>query len=488
MILAACTVHSPNATMLPRSPLFRNTMQEAAYQIDTLLNHPRTKMAFWGIKVQYAETGDVIYERNARKMFMPASNQKLYTTAAALCLLGPQYRYNTGFFSDGEVREGVLQGDLIIKGSGDPTWSWRFYDDNYDSLFVMFADSLKARGIQKIEGDIIGDDNVFDDLLLGGGWPWDNEPYYYSAQLSGLSYNENYIDFKIFPDSIPGNPVRLEAFPATSYLDLRNDLISVVSDTATEWTEGRERNLNKGWFEGEYRISKGEGTAAITVENPTLFTVHVLKEYLERESIEVSGDPVDGDDLADSIRYDSLSILFEHQSPPLSDIIYKVNKPSQNFIAESLQKTLGAEFGEEGSSWEGRLVELALFDSLGVYTPGLRMRDGSGLSRYNLVAPEATISLLDVMWRHPNRDTYIESLPVAGHDGTITNLVKEGPAFGNVLAKTGTISYARALSGYVWTRSGEPLIFSIMVNHHTIPTWRVNNMIVDVLEILSELP
>jgi len=489
ILLQSCVVYqTPNTSPVKKSPLFRNVVQEAAYQIDTLLNNPRTDMAFWGVKIQFANSDDVIYERNPRKLFMPASNMKLYTTAAALCLLGPQFRYETGFYSNGEVTSGTLNGDLIIKGSGDPSWSWRFYENNYDSIMVQFVDSLKAKGITRITGDIVGDDNYFDDMLLGGGWAWDNEAYYYNAQLSALSFNENYIDYKIYPDSVIGNPVRLESYPETSYLALRNDLITVHPDSSGRWTEGRDRALNQGWFEGEYSQSKGEGSAAITVENPTLFTVHVLKEYLERGGITVAGDPVDVDDLSDSLDYTGYQRLFTHQSPPLSDIICKVNKPSQNFIAETLQKTLGAEFGEEGSSYQGRLVERALFDSLGVYTPGFNPRDGSGLSRYNLIAPEATVSLLDMMWDHPQREIYLASLPVIGYDGTTRRLVENGAAYQNVLAKTGTISYARALSGYVWTQSGEPIIFSFMVNHHTVSNTYTNAMIVEMLEILSELP
>ena len=489
LVLSACSTSTPLATSVPKMALLRSDQQEAAYQIDTLLNAAPTQMGWWGVKVQYANTGEVIYERNASKLFMPASNMKMYSTAAALCLLGPQYRYETDFVTTGQINgRGVLQGDLVIKGSGDPTWSWRFYDKNYDSVMVCFVDSLKSLGITAIEGDLIGDDNVFDDEPLGYGWSWDDEAYYYAAQLSGLSYSENYVDYILKPDTLnPGAPVIIEPNPRNTYVDLRNDLVSVVSDTATEMDYGRKRHSNEAWFEGDYRMQNGEREYTITIHNPTLFTMHVLKDRLEEAGITVTGTPVDADDLLDSLDYSRTTKLFSYYSHPMSDIISKVNRPSQNFIAETLQKTLGAEFGEEGSSREGRKIQMMLFDSLGMNTENLKLRDGSGLSRHNLVSPNNSASLLEMMWTHPYRSYYIESFPLSGVTGTIRKRALGTTAERNFRAKTGTIGYVRALSGYTWTRSGEPVIFSLMVNHYTIPTWRVNLMLDQITTILSDM-
>ncbi len=490
LLLQACVIiERPHITPVKRSALFRTKAERAAWQIDSLLDAGPTRMAYWGVKIMFAEDETLLYSRNADRMFMPASNMKLYTTSAALTLLGPQYRYETGFYTQGQLDgEGVLHGDLIVRGSGDPTWSWRFFDDNYDSLYLTFVDTLREHGIQRIDGRIIGDDNVFDDEPYGYGWAWDDEPYYYAAQLSGLSYNENYIDYKIIPDSIPGNPVYIEGYPDTDYLHVTNEMISVESDTSTEWESGRRRAANEGYFRGEYRISKGEGEDAITVENPTLFTVHVLREYLVRSGLEVTGDAMDADDLEDSLDYDSLEQVFSYRSHPLSDIISKVNKPSQNFIAETLQRTLGHEYGSEGSSREGRRIQMWLYDSLGMDTRDLQIRDGSGLSRHDLVSPNTTTSLLKMMWDHPYRPYFIESLPLAATSGTIRKRMQNTPAAGNVRAKTGYVGYVRSLSGYTWTRSGVPIIFSLMINHYTIPTSIVNHMQDEICAILSQLP
>lgn len=489
VLMSGCTTHPYNATPLPKQAFLRSAQQEVAFEIDTLLNNAPTDMGWWGVKIQYANTGEVIYERNTAKMFMPASNQKMYTTAAALCMLGPQYRYATEFVTPGQVDEdGILQGDLIVMGSGDPSWSWRFYDKNYDSVMVRIVDSLKMHGIKEIQGNIIGNDDVFDDEPLGYGWSWDDETYYYAAQLSGLSYSENYIDYTLTPDSLNlGSPVIIEPHPKTTYMNLRNDLITVSSDTATKWTFDRERQTNNAWFEGEYRLEKGESESTITIHNPTLFTVHVLKERLEDAGIKVNGKPLDADDLEEETAYEEMQHVFTYYSHPMSDIISKVNRPSQNFIAETLQKTLGAEFGEDGSSREGRKVQMALYDSLGMDTRNLQLRDGSGLSRHNLVSPNTSVSLLQMMWDHPYRSYYIESFPLSGVTGTIRKRTLGSSAEGNVRAKTGYIGYVRSLSGYTWTRSGEPLIFSIMVNHYTIPTWKVNNIQDQIVAKLSDM-
>jgi len=484
-----CSTNTPFSTSVPKQEFRRSSQEQAAYMIDTLLNQAPTDMGWWGVKIQYARSGEVIYERNSAKLFMPASNMKMYTTAAALCLLNPQYRYETDFVTNGSIdEEGILNGDLMIKGSGDPSWSWRFYDGNYDSVMVRFVDSLKTRGISGINGNIIGDDNVFDDVALGYGWAWDDEAYYYAAQLSGLSYSENYIDYILTPDSVNlGSPVIIEPHPRTTYMNLRNDLITVSSDSSTDWDYGRERETNNGWFEGEYRIQSGEVEETISINNPTLYTVHVLKERLEEAGINVSGVPKDVDDLEDTLNYAATQKLFTYYSHPMSDIISKVNRPSQNFIAETLQKTLGAEFGKAGSSKQGRKVQMALYDSLGMDTKNLQLRDGSGLSRHNLVSPNTSTSLLQMMWDHPYRSYYIESFPLSGVTGTIRKRTLGSSAEGNVRAKTGYIGYVRSLSGYTWTQSGEPLIFSIMVNHYTIPTWQVNNIQDRIVTVLSDM-
>jgi len=486
IIILGCTTKPHNSTPLPKHHFMQSAQQQVAFELDTHLNSLPVEMGWWGVNVQYANTDEVIYERNSERMFMPASNMKMYTTAAALCLLGPQYCYETDFVTNGTIEKGVLNGDLIIKGSGDPTWLRRFYEENYDSVMVQFVDSLKARGIIEIKGNIIGDDNVFDDVPLGSGWSWDYEQHWYASQISGLSFSENIIDFTLTPDVHVGAPVTIEFHPQTMYMNLRNDLIT-VRKTTKGWSHGRIRETNNGWFEGEYSISAGTKAEDLSIHNPTLFTVHALKERLTASGVNVSGDPVDVDDLSASIDYEQTERLFTFISHPMSKIIAGVNRRSINFIAEAVHKTLGKEFGAEGSSDEGQKVQIALFDSLGMDTKNLRIRDGSGLSYHNLVSPNTTTSLLQMMWDHPYRSYYIESFSLAGVSGATRKRMRGTSAEGNVRTKTGSIAHVRTLSGYTWTRSGEPLIFSILVNLHTVPNWQIDQMQDLLVEILSDM-
>jgi serine-type D-Ala-D-Ala carboxypeptidase/endopeptidase (penicillin-binding protein 4) len=488
IVLINCSTNTPSSTSVPKQKVFRNAQQEAAYKIDALLNSAPVEMGWWGVKVQYANTDEVIYERNAARMFVPASNMKMYTTAAALCLLGPQYRYETDFVTNGTIDKGVLNGDLIIRGSGDPTWSRRFYDENYDSVMVRFVDSLKAKEITRINGDIIGDDNVFDDVPLGDGWSWGYEHHWYAAQISGLSYSENIIDFTLTPDvNNIGSPVNIEFHPQTTYLNLRNDLITARNKTTGGWTHGRIRETNNGWFEGEYSISSGTQEEDLSIHNPTLFTVFELKEHLIDKGIGVVGEPVDIDDLSDPIDYEQTKTLFTYISHPMSTIIKGVNRRSINFIAEQVHKTLGKEFGVEGSAKEGGKVQIALFDSLRMDTRNLRIRDGSGLSHQNLVSPNNTTSLLEMMWDHPYRSYYLESFSLGGVSGATRKRFRRTSAEGNVRTKTGTIAKVRTLSGYTWTQSGEPIIFSILVNHHVVPNSQIERIQDQIVVILSDM-
>ncbi len=474
-LLIACSHTSPNATKVKSGP-FRNADAKAAYSIDTLIHNSPTEMAFWGVQVQDAKTGEIIYSKNPNKIFMPASNMKLYTTSTALQLLGPDYRYHTAFTTTGSIENGTLLGDIIINGSGDPTWSWRFFNDSHDSLFIRFADSLKALGINKIDGRIIGNDNIFDDQALGYGWSWDDEPYYYAAQLSGLSYNENYVDVIVTPGEV-GELVHLEKRPNTHYLTIKNELVTVHPDSTGKWNNGRDRATNKGWFRGEFSASKEKKEDALTVENPTLFTATLFKEVLESQGITVSGEPVDLDDLFLELDSTLIDTLFLYTSHPMSKIIEMVNKPSQNFIAETLLKTIGVELGKEGSTEEGIRLEMEMWDSLGMNTRDLKILDGSGLSRHNVVSPYHTTTLLQLLWEHEYRDIFIESLPIAGiEESTLENRMKNSIAAGRVHAKTGYIGRARTLSGYVYTLSGRTIIFSIMVNHYTVPTSDINEL------------
>ena len=467
---------------------------ELARSIREIIHAEEFGNAFWGVMVLDLETGAVVAEENAGKSFVPASNVKLYTTAAALDQLGPQYRYRTRIYVSGDVEDGVLHGNLIVRGSGDPTIGGHYdaasgrWEAEVDGtrLFREWADSLRAAGISQIRGDIIGDDDIVDDQPLGRGWSWDDETYYYAAQLSGLAFNDNVVHMRV-EGRRPGEPANIRWYPYdTDYVDVVNN--TRTTPTGTRVDEGYYRVRGTNTVEVTTEVpAGGEDIEEITVENPTLFFVHVLRESLLEAGIAVLGDPVDVDELSIKPDYNDPSVrrVAVHSSQPLSEIISVVNKPSMNMYADMLVKTLAAEFPRpqeedlDPGSWElGLDIAMATFVKAHIDTSAIQLADGSGLSRQNLVTPAMTGSLLQYMWTHPKRDVrdaYRTSLPLAGVEGTLRNRLRSGPAHRNLRAKTGSLSNVSSLSGYVESADGRMLAFAMMANHFTTRTSAVRD-------------
>jgi serine-type D-Ala-D-Ala carboxypeptidase/endopeptidase (penicillin-binding protein 4) len=459
-------------------------------EIERIIDDPRFENAFWGVLVKDLSTGTVLYRRNEAKSFMPASNTKLYTTAAALDQLGPEYRFVTRLFVDGPISDRVLTGNVIVRGGADPTIGGHYHatgrwEEDLDPtvLFRAWADSLRALGIQRIVGDIIGDDDVIDDVPLGAGWNWDDIPFYYAAELSGLAFNDNVVHFKIHGRTA-GAPAEIEWAPyATDYVQVINQTQTLPSGARLR--EGYHRDRGTNTIRISSRVPAGTtDSEEISIDNPTLFFVHVLRETLLRQGIAVEGRPVDVDEISIKPDYSSgtLRRAAVHYSPPLRDVAAMINKPSQNLYAELLLKKLGAERpmadpdAAHGSARLGIAAGMETFARAGVDTSRIQLADGSGLSRRSLVTPNMTSALLGYMWSHPEpavRAAFYDSLPVGGGEGTLRNRLRDPAIAGRVRAKTGTLGNVSSLSGYVTTTSGTPLSFVLMSNHFTTPAREV---------------
>lgn len=497
-LLWTAAVPSSNGQPAPTS---RSDLQT---EIDRILDADEFSNAFWGLHVVDLAGGETLYSRNPGKSFVPASNTKLYTTAAALDRLGWMYRYRTRLYVDGPVENGVLRGNLIVRGAADPTIGTHYeagegeWEAEVDAtrLFRDWADSLRAAGITRIDGDIVGDDDVIDDVPLGNNWSWDDETFYYSAQISGLTFNDNVIHLHV-TSRRRGRPADLRWYPYdTDYVEVVNRSLTIHPDSSRD--EGYLRRRGTNAIEVTTEIPEGdEDVEEITVENPTAFFVHVLAETLRREGIAVSGTPVDVDDLSIKPDYTSPNVrrVAYHESPTLAEIVSIINKPSQNLFAELVLKTLGAEFPvqdedlEPGSAAMGVAASMETFARARIDTSRIRLVDGSGLSRLNLVTPEMTTRLLTYMWSHedtPVRRAFIESLPLAGRQGTLRNRLRRGPAEGNLRAKTGTLSSVSSLSGYVNVDGNRPLVFAMMSNHYTTRTREVREAQDAVVKLLSQ--
>ena len=483
-------------------PLAAQPMQPPlSASIEQILDDEAFANAWWAAWIMNLDTGELVYERNAARSFIPASNTKLYTTAAALDQLGPDFRYHTVVYADGPVVDGVLEGNLIVRGSGDPVIGGRFNDGDRTEVFRAWADSLRAAGITYVRGDLIGDDDVFDDQPLGYGWSWDDEPYWYSAEISGLSFNDNCVDVTIEAAQTPGAPGRVSWEPGgTDYVRVINRTLTIPADSSL--VEGYARARGTNVLELSSRVPAGDiDEESLTVSNPTRYFVHVLRETLLRAGIPVEGRPVDVDDAPIKPDYDggALRRIAVHTSPPLSQIVEVLNKKSHNLYAEQLLKTLAAErpldpqthAPEEyppGSAERGLAVAMETFARAGVDTSRIQLVDGSGLSRMNLVTAEMTGAVLTYMWRHPDpatREAFLASLPISGVDGTLEYRYRDDFMRGKVRAKTGTVSNASTLSGYVAGADGTPYAFVLMSNHYTVKTSEVREAQDAVVRLLA---
>jgi D-alanyl-D-alanine carboxypeptidase/D-alanyl-D-alanine-endopeptidase (penicillin-binding protein 4) len=410
--LSACvtvmrTVHPPSSRTQLR------------HLIDSLTTQPEFRNAQWGVLIVNPRTGDTLYSKNAGKLFMPASNMKIITSAAALTLLGPEYTYKTTFLTNGERRDSLLDGDLLVIGRGDPTVSDRM---RVLATTVMdaLADSLRAHGIRQVGGSIARVGNAFPDSIYGYGWQWDDLGEYYGAGVDELIFNEGMAPTTLRP---PPDTVRDSLYfgpakdPAKAYLD-------------------------------------------------------ALKDGLARKGIRVEGGVRDGI-LPTPFKMDT---LFVFTSLPLRDILPALMKLSQNQIAEILLKTIGLERGGMGTADSALKIVGQQLLAWGVQPDGFDLYDGSGLSRHDLVSPETIVRVLDRIQRDTAFATYYNALPIAGVDGTIKDSMKGTLAEGNVHAKTGSIGAVRSLSGYVTTADGERLIFSVLANNWTTPSSAVTRV------------
>jgi serine-type D-Ala-D-Ala carboxypeptidase/endopeptidase (penicillin-binding protein 4) len=448
--------------------------RELGRSLDSILDDPDFGNAFWGAIVVNARTGEVLFERHAEKNFVPASNTKLFLAAAALEVLGPEFTYLTTLHGNGAISRGILEGDLVIRGSGDPTFGSRWHDGGGLAVYRAWADSLRAAGISRISGDIVGDGRIFDDLPLGRGWNWDDEPNAYAAQIAGLSFNDNTVDFSLTARS-PGNPASVSwAHSSTGYVRVNNRTASISRDSSSVVRHRRSRTGNEFLF--ETRIPAGQQlTPTLSIDDPAAYAAFILKEELVRQGIQVDG-TARSIDRRTPYAVISDTRLASRVSPPLSEIVHTINKRSNNHYAEQVLKTIGAVAPvrhvrtERGSSAMGLGRARFVWGTAGVDTTGLRLVDGSGLSRHNIVSPRSTADLLLYIFNEAPaelRNPFYASLPIGGVDGTLQGRFRHGSAHRNVRAKTGTLSGASALSGYVRSRRGDDLVFALMTNNYT---------------------
>jgi D-alanyl-D-alanine carboxypeptidase/D-alanyl-D-alanine-endopeptidase (penicillin-binding protein 4) len=461
--VAGCRGSAPPAPSPSAATTVRSRSLLAA-ALDSIVDGREFRNANWGVLV-VRPPADTLYSRNAGKIFMPASNQKLLTTSVALAQLGPDFRYRTTVVGSGPLVDGRLDGNLAVIGRGDPSVSDHMRRDAMLPLREI-ADSLHARGVRRVTGRVVAAGDAFSDAVLGFGWSWEDLESGYSAATDELLFNEGISTVVVRAGASVGDPVRVETRPARTFPHVIVTARTVGRPTPGD--SGRRIGVSvvKDTVSGAMRVSgtlaMGDSSSVVvTHRDPGAAYVSAL-----REAIEARGIVVEGGERPVTERGDTLAVLV---SPPLSDILPILLKPSQNQVAEMLFKTLGLERGRAGTPIEARRVVEAQLTAWGAPDGGFVVRDGSGLSRYDYISPETIVHVLEAMRRSPHFDLYYQSLPIAGVDGTLRSRMRGTPAGNNLRAKTGSVAQSRALSGYVRTADGELLLFSALANNWTTP-------------------
>lgn len=469
--------------------------QSLTADLDTIFSDPVLSRALISARIDSLNTGETIYARNADKLVMPASNMKILTMTVAAEKLGWNFTYETRLEAVGTITDGILNGDLIVVGGGDPTIITN--DAGPAPLVAEWAAALRTAGIKRVNGRILGDDSFFDDDTLGMGWSWDDLVFGYSAPIGGLSYNENQIVVRVTPGAKAGEPAKIELLPTVGHgLTIDNKVVTLAAPPADATGTARPRasvsydrlfGQNALTIRGTIPIGANPSVQTVAVDNPTQFFVESLRLGLLADGIIVRDGAFDLDDVKTPPAPGARTVIAKRTSPPLSLTGPYFMKASQNYIAETLFKTLGKVVKGEGSAVAGRAVVKDTITSWGVPADAIVMQDGSGLSRYDYVTTSAIVTMLTRMWKNDAlRGPFAAALPVAAHDGTLSNRMKNTWLDGHVQAKTGTIANVRSLSGYLETKSGERIVFSIIGNHFTVPSSQIDAIAEKALALVAE--
>jgi D-alanyl-D-alanine carboxypeptidase/D-alanyl-D-alanine-endopeptidase (penicillin-binding protein 4) len=461
---------------LAQEPKPPATLAELQQRLTAHLAQPKYDAALWGVKIVSLDSGKTLFEQNPQKLCSPASNCKLYTVALALDRLGADYRIKTSLYTKAKpANSGKLSGDLIVYGRGDPTINARRHGyDIYQALEPLVV-ALTNAGVQRIAGDLVADESYFRGPPFGSGWMWDDLEYYYGAEISALTINDNTLQALVKPGPRVGAPCQIALSPATAWLTFSNRTETAEAGVRRGIHFYRPLEENVIYVSGRMPMDDGGSTNEVTLHNPAGLFGSFFKQALARHGIKVSGKlrTVNWlDRQAAPINYSNLVELGAMESLPMRDLAREVQKPSQNLYTDLLlahvgEKARAADSKPDETSEDLGVRELNKFlAEVGIKKGETFFEEGSGLSRDNLTTPNATVALLQFMNRHKCADVYVAALPIAGVDGTLKSRMKGTPAAGNVRAKTGTLHWANSISGFVTTAGGEHLVFSLMLNRY----------------------
>ncbi len=415
--------------------------------------------AAWGIVVHSIDRDERLVELSPRTLFVPASVAKLVSVASAAEAVGWDYRFETTLRATGSVVDGVLNGNLVVVGTGDPTIGGRAGDD-----LTVWIDALKAMGLRRIDGHVIGDDDLVEEPRPALAWAWDDLGYNAGVLFGALNFAENRMAVTIAGGPAEGYETTLSVEPYAANRPLINKSVTGAERSALlVWPEQRPGEVPLT-IAGSIPAGSAPVRLVVSAGNPTLWFASVLRDRLIRGGIEVTGDALDVDDVQPRLNRDTSRLLFSYKSRPLSTIVQPLLKESINLYGEAVLRLNAARgaLPTNDAALDGLKQRLVAW---GIAADAQQLIDGSGLSRRDAIAPEAVLAVLRRMWDPAGASPFMTALPIAGIDGSLSGRMKGTAAEGTVRAKTGTMSNVRSMAGYATTKDGEHLAFVMMANN-----------------------
>jgi D-alanyl-D-alanine carboxypeptidase/D-alanyl-D-alanine-endopeptidase (penicillin-binding protein 4) len=498
-------------------PLLAAPPKHLQERISGVLSTPDLARGFWGVEVVSLSTGETLYSQNADKLFTPASNTKLFTTAAALALIGPDYKFRTTVETTGTLdRYGRLNGDLVLVGHGDPNLSGRELpydlrtqrnDDPIQALETL-ADALVQKGVKYVDGDIVADDSYFAFERYGEGWSQDDLVWADGAPVSALTINDNVVFVNILPADRPGEKAFVSIKPFADYYRIDNRVITTPAGTGRKFFVNREPGSTVITLWGNMPLDDAGANEALAIEDPAEFASVLFRQLLEKRGIIIYGHPRTrhtelatlstftatamapshggSDGLSRPFKSDQPLTLASYESKPLLEDVRVINKVSQNLHAEILLRLLGRERGNAGSVEGGLEVLRGFLTQAGISSDQYLFYDGSGLSRQNLVTPHAIVQMLRYASAQPWGTAYKSTFPLSGIDGSLSDRLNAPRLQRRIMAKTGSLGGVKTLSGYATTDAGQTVVFSILSNNFNLPAKRVTDTIDQIVQAIVE--
>jgi D-alanyl-D-alanine carboxypeptidase/D-alanyl-D-alanine-endopeptidase (penicillin-binding protein 4) len=490
--LISC-IREPDKSHTPVQATFPDTIKDTLPQktqlqieIERIAADPVMKNGSFGLLVTDAANGEIIAEHNPDLSLVPASTIKLFTTAAALEILGPDKRFKTSLAYEGQIVDGILHGNIVIRGGGDPTLA--LGEQTRKILYSNWIDRIKKAGIDSVNGNIIGDGTIFDKDYIPYTWTWGEINLAYCAAASGLSVNGN--TFMLFVEARKRERFRPSLEKVTPYIPdqyFENRTVEMENEEEEIYLVGHPFSDQK-MIRGVIPAGKGEAVVVASVSNPPLAFAADFMNVMIKKGIGVSGRPfslADSDSLDKILEKNGFTELSGISSPTVASIVHTTNRNSYNFFAETLLKHIGLKIMRYGSTDAGARAVYNFLRNKGMDTDGFYIFDGSGISRYNSVTARQMVWVLHYMASSPEHAIFRQSLSVAGVSGTLGHLLNGTPAEGNLLAKSGTMSRVKSYAGYIHAASGRELIFAVIANNFDCPGPEMTRKLEKIMELMA---